>query len=66
MNDLAVRAQNLGKVYRIGHTVGYKPGDFPESEQAQEHALTLPMYPGLTDDQIGNIVQAISQFTEED
>ncbi len=25
MNDIAIRVENLGKLYRIGQTVGYKP-----------------------------------------
>jgi len=39
--------------------LGYKAGNFPESEQAQEQVLSLPMYPELTDKQIEEIVRVI-------
>ncbi len=39
--------------------LGYKPGDFPISEAAQDEMLSLPMCPELTDDQIYEVAQAI-------
>jgi dTDP-4-amino-4,6-dideoxygalactose transaminase len=36
-----------------------KPGDFPESEKAQEEVLSLPIYPELEEEQIMEIVEAI-------
>jgi len=51
---------HLQEVYKY---LGHKPGDFPKSEQAQEQVLTLPMYPELTDEQIGEIVGAIKKVT---
>jgi len=47
---------HLQEVYK---PLGYKPGDFPESEQAQEQVLSLPMFPELQDKQIEEIVEAI-------
>ncbi len=43
----------------IFHHLGYKKGDFPVSEQAQDEVFSLPMYPELTGKQIENISQAI-------
>lgn len=43
-------------------SLGYKQGDFPESEQAQEEVLSLPMYPELSQEQIGEVVAAIKEF----
>ena len=41
---------------------GYKPGDFPQSEQAQEQVLSLPMYPELSQRQIEEVASAISDY----
>ena len=40
----------------------YKRGDFPESEKAQEQVLSLPMYPELRDEQVGQIAEAVKAF----
>ncbi len=39
--------------------LGYKPGDFPESEKAQGEVLSLPIYPELEDTQIEHIVKQL-------
>jgi len=62
MSDIAIRVENLGKRYHIGHTVGHKPGDFPQGELAQEQVLTLPMYPELSEEQIGEVAGEIKRF----
>jgi dTDP-4-amino-4,6-dideoxygalactose transaminase len=43
--------------------LGYKPGDFPRSEQIANNILSLPMFAELTDEQIKIVTQAISKFT---
>jgi dTDP-4-amino-4,6-dideoxygalactose transaminase len=50
---------HLQEVYKY---LGHKPGDFPQSEQAQEQVLTLPMYPELPEQQIEEIVSEIKKF----
>lgn len=50
---------HLQEVYE---PLGYKEGDFPASESAQEEVLSLPMYPELAEEQIQGIVDAIDQF----
>ena len=52
---------HLQEVYK---PLGYKPGDFPESEKAQEEVLSLPIYPELKDNQIRRIVEEVKTETE--
>lgn len=42
--------------------LGYKAGDFPESEQAAAEVLSIPVYPELTDAQKDYVVETISGF----
>lgn len=45
--------------------LGYKEGDFPESEKAAREVLALPIYPELTPDQQDFILAAINQFYQK-
>ncbi len=42
--------------------LGYKKGDFPESERAAAETLALPVYPELTDEQIACVAGKIKAF----
>lgn len=42
--------------------LGFKQGDFPESEQAQKEVLSLPMYPEISTAQIQHVVSRIREF----
>lgn len=42
--------------------LGYHAGDFPEAEQLCESILSLPMFPGITSEQIQRVVEAIAAF----
>jgi dTDP-4-amino-4,6-dideoxygalactose transaminase len=42
--------------------LGYKAGDFPNSELAAQEVLSLPMFAELTDEQIEDVCAAIKQF----
>jgi dTDP-4-amino-4,6-dideoxygalactose transaminase len=72
-NDLAAHLQVAG----IGHAIYYpvalhrqecfaslgcQPGDCPEAERAAEESLALPIFPGLTEDEIAAVAAAIRGF----
>ena len=43
--------------------LGYKEGDFPESEKAAHETFALPLFPELTDEQQEYVVRSIHEFT---
>ncbi len=43
-------------------SLGYKKGDFPESEKAADEIIALPIFPELTTDQLEYVAASISQF----
>ena len=44
------------------HDLGYKPGDFPVTEECAQRILSLPMFAELTQDQIEFITQTVREF----
>ena len=40
-------------------SLGYRAGDFPVSERVASHALSLPMFPHLTERQVDHVVAAL-------
>jgi dTDP-4-amino-4,6-dideoxygalactose transaminase len=42
--------------------LGYGDGDFPVSENAAREVLSLPLFPGLSDNQQQHVVESILQF----
>jgi dTDP-4-amino-4,6-dideoxygalactose transaminase len=42
--------------------LGYRPGDFPHSEQAAAETLALPIYPELDPAQMAHVVATIAEF----
>lgn len=43
-------------------SLGYKAGDFPNSEAAQESAIALPIFAELTPEQIGYVAGKVEEF----
>ena len=41
--------------------LGYKPEDYPETENYYNEALTIPIYYGLTQDQINGVVSSLNE-----
>jgi dTDP-4-amino-4,6-dideoxygalactose transaminase len=42
--------------------LGYKPGDYPESELAQEQVLSFPMYPEISETQVQQVVENVKEY----
>lgn len=40
-------------------SLGFKVGDFPNSEQFYQNALTIPLYPSLTDEQQNTVINSL-------
>ena len=53
------RALHLHPYYR--DTFGYAPGDFPNSEWISERTLSLPLSPKLTDEDVEDVVAAVTR-----
>jgi dTDP-4-amino-4,6-dideoxygalactose transaminase len=42
--------------------LGSKPGAFPHSERAAAETLALPIYPELTETQLGAVVAGVAEY----
>ena len=52
-------ATHLHKAYR---DLGYAEGDFPVAEYNAAHELSLPLFYGMTDEQISYVIDAMNRF----
>ena len=50
---------HLQKAYS---NLGYKPGDFPNSEYLASHCISLPMFAELSDDEVHQVINALNKF----
>lgn len=68
----ALRAENVGiNVHYIPvpwhpyyRSLGYAAGGWPVAEEAYERMLTLPLWPGMTDDDVRDVVTAVEKVIE--
>ena len=42
--------------------LGYSKGDFPIAEEIADTCLSLPIWPGMTDENISEVVRNIGSF----
>ena len=42
--------------------LGYQKGDFPIAEMAAEHELSLPIYYGMTEEQLQYVIDVLNQY----
>jgi perosamine synthetase len=42
----------------------YRPGDFPNAEDAYSRAISLPIYPGLTDDEVQRVADSVQRVAQ--
>lgn len=42
--------------------LGYRPEEFPQTEEATRTVLSLPIFPELSDDEVDTVVEAIAHF----
>jgi len=66
----ALRAENIGvNVHYMPlhlhpfyqREFGYKKGDFPRAERYYERAITLPIFPKMSDEDVENVIKAVKK-----
>jgi len=45
--------------------LGFKPGDFPEAEHYYRQAISLPMFPAMTDEQQDYVIEQLHRLIKE-
>ena len=69
----ALRAENIGvNVHYIPvhlhpyyrDRFGYKGGEFPIAEAAYESLISLPMFHGMTDEDVSDVIGAVEKVTQ--
>jgi len=69
----ALRAENIGvnvhyvpvhmhPFYR--KKFGYKPGDYPVAERYYDRAITLPLFPRMSDQDVADVIKAVNKVVE--
>ena len=43
------------------HNMGFKAEDFPQASQYYSEAISLPMYPGLTESQQDRVISVLTE-----
>ena len=44
------------------NTFGYKDGDYPVAEKYYEQELSLPLYPGLSDEDVESVIRSVKKI----
>jgi perosamine synthetase len=52
-------------LHPLYHQLGYRPGQFPNAEQRFNRAISLPIFPGMTDDEIDRVIEALHEIARE-
>jgi dTDP-4-amino-4,6-dideoxygalactose transaminase len=53
----------LHSVYRDSY--GYREGQFPSAEAAFERAVSLPIYPGMTENDVNHVIEVVRRTLGE-
>jgi len=70
----ALRQMNIGaSVHFIplhmhpyyARTFGYKPEDFPNAKYVYERAISLPLYPAMTEDDVADVVKSVKYIADK-
>lgn len=51
---------HLHPYYR--ETFGFKKGDFPITEEAYEHVISLPLYPKMSDENVEHVIETVKRI----
>ncbi len=51
---------HLHPFYR--NAFGYRPGDFPAAESFYARCVSLPIYPGMTDEDVWDVIEAVTDI----
>lgn len=57
------RAVHLLSFYR--EQFGFAPGAFPNAERIGDSTITLPLYPGMTEEQVDQVIGAVTEVATE-
>jgi dTDP-4-amino-4,6-dideoxygalactose transaminase len=41
---------------------GYRTGDFPIAEEYFDRCISLPIYPGMTDEDVTQVIEALDEI----
>ena len=73
MDELRQKGVNTQVLYIPIHlqpwyrsTYGYGPGKCPVAENFYRHALSLPLYPAMSDAEVDQVINAVNELQEFD
>ena len=60
---LHFRCAHLQKYYR--EVMGFRPGMLPDTEYNSDHICSLPLFPGMTEEDVDDVVGTIKDLLAE-